>query len=466
MIAAMTLVVVGCRKTVEVSFENTTQEFDAQGGSIELALKSNGEWSIEAPAEWVTISPRSGNGDATLTLTAEANTTGEARTAEVKAVTKDNTAKLTLTQDAILGDYVNVTPKDIQCDNEGGAFVVELSSNIDWSVSAPEWITCSPAEGTGDASITLTVSPMTEDFIDINSREAQVLIGNLNVFDEVHVVQTAGTDPDPDPDPDPHFLEASPLEFTFPKEGGAQEITISCDTVWVFALECDWLSLSQQSGTGNATVVLTAEPNLLNEPKSCEFHLKSLGLHESFVVHQDAGDDPITAAFDSDTLFVAYSGGFRHIQLTSNTTWNLRTTGAWISLPSVSSGEGDASFDILVDINSDSNDRVCFLNAVHNGRILATLVVVQEGKPDLLETDVTQLDVRPEGGSFVIQLTANQSWTVSVNVDWLHCNPQSGFGSGNITVVVDALPSSEPRTGYIKIAGASGKYVIITVDQH
>lgn len=542
-VAAVALTVMSCQKTVEVSFENTTQEIGAQGGSIELALKSNGDWTIEPTVEWMTINPMSGKGDATLTLTAEANTTGESRTAEVKATTKDNIATLTLTQGAA-EEYVNVTPKEILCGSEGGEFVVELSTTVDWTVSAPEWIVCTPNEGSGDASITLRVNPVDGDFS--GDREAEVLFGDLNISDKIHVVQTVdpvlGIEITPnnlnfvctgetktvsvttedswtasanedwvtlsqtegqgdaeisvtvaenpiyidraatvrfstasgvhailtiiqEATPDPHFLEVSPLVFEFGKEGGERSLTIGCDTDWGIDMDCPWLSISQLTGTGNATVVLTANQNELNEPRSYEFHIKSGELNYEITVRQAAGDVPLVAAFDSDTLFVAYTGGMQHVQLTSNTTWLLQVS-EWISLITVSSGDGDASFDILVDNNLAPDDRVGFVKAVHAGQVLATLVVVQEGRPDILETDYTEVDVRPEGGDYVIQVTANQKWTVATNEEWMRCNPQSGFGNGSFTITVDALPSPRPRTGYIKVSGSTGAQVMITVNQH
>ena len=93
-IAALAFAVMGCRKPVEVSFDKTTLEIDAQGGSAEVSLKSNGEWTIAMTEGWVMVSSMSGKGDATLTLTVAPNTTGESRSTEITASTKDNTAVL------------------------------------------------------------------------------------------------------------------------------------------------------------------------------------------------------------------------------------------------------------------------------------------------------------------------------------------------------------------------------------
>lgn len=545
LVAAVTLSIMGCRKTIEVSFGNASQELDAQGGSIELTLKSNGEWTIDPTVEWIAITPMSGNGDATLALTAEANTTGEPRSAEVRAVTKDNTAVLTLTQ-AALENYVRVTPKEILCGEEGGEFDIVLSTNIDWFVSSPSWITCSSTQGSGDARITMTVSPIDTEHDVAESREAQVFFGNLIVSEKVHVIQTVEpvlgieltpnnlrfaytgetntiavstedgwtvtfeddwlalsqtegqgnaeisvtVDENPlytdrasvvlftttggvqavltisqEAAPDPHFLEVSPLEIEFGKEGGEREITIGCDTYWEFDMYCPWLSLSQMTGTGNATVLLTAEPNDVFELRSVEFLIKSGQLSYRISVIQEPGDNLLYATFDVDTVVWAYTGGLQHVQLTSNTTWELQSP-TWIGLGANTSGEGDASFDLIIDSNSSPDDRVGSVIAIHNGQLLATLTVVQEGKPNLLEVDATQIDVRPEGGDYEIQVTANQAWRVVTNEDWLHCNPQNGFANGSFTITVDALQWGRPRTGYIKVSGETGIEVMITVDQH
>lgn len=542
-VAAIAFAFMGCRKPVEVSFDQATQEIDAQGGSIEVSLKSNGEWTIAMTEGWVMVSSMKGNGDATLTLTVAPNTTGESRTTEITASTKDNTAVLTLTQNAPQY-YVNVNPLDIVCGASGGEFTVEVSSNVEWEVITPQWVTSSMMDGSNDATLTLTISPMEGDHV--GNREGEVVIsGPESVSARVNVIQsvspsssiqvvpenlsfactgetktvavtaednwiatvgeewvvlnqnegqgiaeisvTVGENPmyevrqtnvvfntvggaqavlviRQEASPNPHFLEVSPLVFQFGKDGGEREISVSCDADWGFDLDCDWLSLSQQSGTGNATVVLTAEPNILLESRTMDFRIKSGVLNAELTASQAPGDEPIMASFEPDTLFVSFTGGVYTVQLTSNTSWQLQVS-SWITLIN-SSGEGDATFDIVVNSNSEPNERIGFVRAIHNGQVLGTMIVVQEGKVDTLEADITELDVRPEGGSFEIQVSSNQSWTVNTDVEWIHCDPLSDFGNKILTVTVDAMEGFRPRTGHVKLSGEMGNSVSITVNQH
>lgn len=547
--AAVAFAVVGCRKPVEVSFASATQEVSAEGGSYEIALKSNGEWTVSTDAEWITVAPTSGNDDATLTLTVSPNTSVEDRVAEITATTKDNAAVLALTQLGVQY-YLNVTPKEFNCGSEGGEFAVEVTSNVDWTVSLPEWITSSVMEGSNNATVTLTVRPIEGDISE--SREADIVFGNLvgtvgegMASDKVHVVQsvdpilsidimpqnldfvcggetknvtittedgwTASTEEDwvalsqnegqgdavvavtlgenpvytersatvtfttngglmsvlqirQEASPDPHFLEVTPTSFQFGKDGGEQTFTIGCDTDWEIMINYDWLSVAPQSGSGNATVVLTVAPNSLVEPRAARALIMSGSLIGEVTVEQEAGDDPLVTMFESDTLYVEYNGGIEHANLISNTTWQLEA-GEWITLLT-NSGEGDATIDFVVDYNSSPEERVGYVNVKHNGVVMATLVVVQEGWPNILETDITELEARPEGGQYTVHVTANQSWQINCNVDWISINPTSGFGNGEFVVNVRPLPNPSPRSGLIKLNGSTGVMINILVTQH
>lgn len=542
-VAALVFAFMGCRKPVEVSFDKATLEIAAQGGSAEVSLKSNGEWAIAMTEGWVMVSSMSGNGDATLILTVAPNTTGESRSTEITASTKDNTAVLKLTQD-VPQHYVEVSPASIICGAVGGEYTVEVSSDIEWEVVTPQWVNSSMMNGSNDATLTLTISPIEGDMSE--SRIGEVVIGKHDLASATVIIEqkvspvlgievvpgnldyactgetktiavttednwtatvgeewitlnqnegqgnaeisvTVGENPlyedrqsniifataggaqveliiRQEASPDPHFLEVSPLVFQFGKEGGEREIHVSCDDEWTFDLNCDWLSVSQQSGTGNAVVVLTAAPNTINELKMQDFIIKSGVLSEQLTASQAPGDNPIIASFEPDTLFVAFSGGVQTVHLASNATWQLQAS-SWITLVT-SSGEGDATFDIIVDNNSEPNERIGFVRAIRNGQVLSTMVVVQEGKVDILETDITELYVRPEGGSYEIHVSANQAWSVNVDVAWIHCDPLSGFGNKTLTVTVDPLPSLRPRTGHVKISGEAGNSVNILVEQN
>lgn len=546
-VAVLALAATGCRKTIEVSFVDDTFEIGAQGGVLEAQVVSNGSWNVCGYPNWITVSPESGTGNATLTLTVLPNEESEIRVGTVDVASKDISALITVTQDFEPVDddvYLTISPDSYECGEAGGEFNVTVLSNDSWSVTGmPDWIICSATSGSGDTTFTVTVHALYGEVS--SAREANLVIGNEQIQKTLHVVQnldpqisisvepevlempseggfgslavmcegawmasatedwvtldktegegdselmvTVSENPNLTPRqalvelvsstganalvsvrqlaaPDPHFLEVSPLDFFFGKEGGTQEITIGCDTQWKVDLVSGWLSISETIGTGNATLLLTAEPNSFNEPRVAEFVISSEGLDKQLRVTQEAGDEIMMATFVPDTISASYTGGVYHLEITSNTSWQL-VASSWISLMTTS-GEGDASFDILVDNNSAEFARMGFVRAIHEEQVLAQAVIAQEGKPNILETDVTEIDARPEGGEYVVHVTANQSWEVTYNVDWISCTPVSGFANGEFTISVAPMPNARPRTGRLKLTGSTGAEIILTVNQH
>lgn len=71
----------------------------AEAGSQQLTVTATGEWTIDKPDDWITISALSGNGDRTLTMTYDRNR-GEDRTATIYLRNSAGTATLDFTQAA------------------------------------------------------------------------------------------------------------------------------------------------------------------------------------------------------------------------------------------------------------------------------------------------------------------------------------------------------------------------------
>lgn len=536
----------GCGKKVDVAFTTTTVAIIPDGATVEVALTSNGNWTVASYPEWLTISPISGKGDATLTLTASANDGEETRSGEVHVKTKDNSATLTVTQEPRETSIITVNPTEIISDADGGMYEVTVTANCDWTVNnSSEWIHCEPTSGNGNGTITVNIDPIDSDTSD---REANIIIsGTETILMPVHVIQhapmtiyislnpntmvfeytsgiqnvtvysngnwTASCDSEwvtldatsgngdanvavtvtenpiafedrvanvnfltetgndallvvkQEGAPNPHFLEVTPLLLDFDKNGGEAEINISCDTDWTVEMSCDWATLSTTTGSENGVITLTAEPNTFSEPRSTYLIVNSLGLAKRVNVTQAAGDLQLEVNVSPDTLYAPYTGGLQHLSITANTNWELVTSDPWMMLLT-SSGTGDAEMDFIVDVNMSENERVGNVSIMHGFQTMDNVVVIQEGLPNLFETDYTQIEARPEGGEYIIQLTANQSWILNWDVDWLDCSPTNGFGNSAIVINVHSLPNPRPRTAHIKIAGSTGAQIIITVNQH
>ena len=462
-VAATACLLVGCRKPVEVSFGVQSLNVVAEGGNYTVELKSNGDWNIGSTADWLTVSPISGNGSATLTLVAQPNPSEQVRSVEIRATTKDNTASLTISQEGTpTGEdpggedpehYLTVTPNELQFVCTGEDKVITIECDEAWSiVDDTDWIAFDKTEGEGNDEVVVTVgeNPLHEmRSAEIEFRSTSGNSAVINVSQEASPLQ--------------HFLNVTPTGLSFGKEGGSKDVTIECDAEWQVLFDADWLSASVNEGTGNGTVTFTASPNAFMETREALVTINSHPLSQTIAVRQMHGDEPIWANVTPDSLFVPRAGGVRSISVTSNHTWTV-TVPSWITMTN-DSGEGDATLDLVVDYNSSTSSRIGDIIIQHGEVVLDRVVVVQEGVVSILTTDVTEINLPAEGGVGIIRLTANQGWRIRNTEPWVECTPMDGTGDMEISVKAVPLEAAEPREAVITIRGDLDAVTTVIVRQ-
>jgi hypothetical protein len=467
-VAATACLLVGCRKPAEVSFGVQSLSVAAEGGNYTVELKSNGDWNIGSTADWLTVSPTSGNGSATLSIVAQPNTAEQGRSVEIRATTKDNSASLTISQEGTPSGedpggedpggedpehFLTVTPNELQFVCTGEDKVVTIECDEAWSIAGDtDWIAFDKTEGEGNDEVVVTVgeNPLHEmRSAEVEFRSASGILAVINVSQEASPIQ--------------HFLNVTPNGLSFGKEGESMDVTIECDADWQVVFDADWLTASVNEGTGNGTVTFTALPNVFMEMRAVMVTINSRPLSRTISVRQSPGDEPIWANVTPDSLFVPRAGGSRSISVTSNHTWTV-TVPSWITMPVVS-GEGDATLELMVDYNSSTSSRMGEIIVQHGAEVLATVVVIQEGIPSILTTDVTEINLPAEGGVGIIRLTANQGWWIRNSASWIECTPMDGTGDMEISVKAGPLETAEPRESVITIRGDLGAVATVTVRQ-
>lgn len=460
-VVAIACLLVGCRKPVEVSFDNQSQTIAAEGGSYSVELKSNGDWSIDATAEWLTVSPTSGHGDATLTLEAQRNTTHETRSTEIKATTKDNTATLTVSQEFIPNvhpeeHYLTITPSEYEVGSQGGTTTIDIECDEEWMTDeGVNWVRFDRTEGNGYDQIVLTVLENTT-FV---SRMAEIkFVSPSNCMALLVVRQEAAIDP--------HYLEVSPRGISIGKEGGMGAFTVETDEEWQVTNDCDWLTLSTESGFGNGSFEVTAEPNEIFVARQARVKVVSRNLEKIVFVTQEPGDDPYMASIEPDTLHIdSPNGGRAELTITANCEWTIEAP-SWITLMTTE-GSHNATLEIMVGYNDMFVARTGVISVKLDGAVLASTVVVQEGRESILTVDVTDVTMPAQGGAQYFNVTSNQPWEIHLDAEWIQCTPSLG-GEGTTNVMVKAVEwqGSEPREALIIIKGDFGAITTVWVHQN
>jgi hypothetical protein len=145
---------------------------------------------------------------------------------------------------------MSVTPSSQDVGPEVGGATFSINSNTNWSVSDDaDWLTASPATGSGDGTFTVTFTANTL----IASRVGTITISGTDVSPKSVTITQKGIP----------VLSVTPSNQDVGLEAGSTTFSISSNTAWTVTDDADWLTVSPASGNGNGTITATFIANPL-----------------------------------------------------------------------------------------------------------------------------------------------------------------------------------------------------------
>ncbi len=421
----------------------TSHSFPHTGGShsvtVTVTQGSNCSWTVTNVPDWVTASPANWTGNGTVSLTAQPNTEPTVRSGTLTIAG----VLFPVTQDPPPCAF-QLQPTSHNFPHTGGsrtvAVTVTQGSNCTWTVAnLPYWVTASPANWTGNGTVSLTAQPNTEP----TARSATLTIAGI----AFPVTQ----------DPPPCAFQLQPTSQNFPHAGGSRAVTVrviqGSNCSWTVSNLPYWLTASPANGTGNGTVSLTAQPN--TEPTARSATLTIAGL--SFPVTQDPPPQPCTFQLQPTSHNFPYTGASRTVAVTvtqgSNCTWTVANLPYWLT-PSPPNGTGNGTVNLTALPNTEPTGRSGTLTIAG-----LSFPVTQDPSPlpCAFQLQPTSQNFPYTGASRTVTVTVTQgtncSWTVANSPYWLTAGPANGTGTG--TVNLTAQPNTEPtaRSATLTIAG-------------
>ena len=151
------------QKIVKKAFSVAATEFNVPYSTTSVQFEVTGEvaWTVESSNENFIVSPASGEGDGTVTVTFPENQTLDPVTAEITVSTTDPGARpsyyvVSITQAANVKTF-NVTAEKTEFKYSETTATISVESEVAWTVtSSNENFEVSPASGEGDGTITVT----------------------------------------------------------------------------------------------------------------------------------------------------------------------------------------------------------------------------------------------------------------------------------------------------------------------
>ena len=173
------------RDNGDIEFTILVTEIDLiNNWTSSISFISNTDWRVET-SDWITLSQIEGNGNATLTITADdIYNPSQNRSGYIKFYNGNNLlGEVVVNQSLTIEFSVDVENIDM---TDNLTATINVSSNTNWSVEYDsDWFSVSPINGNGDGSITITA----DEYNDINRSSIIYFTMNDRIVDSVRVYQ-------------------------------------------------------------------------------------------------------------------------------------------------------------------------------------------------------------------------------------------------------------------------------------
>jgi Putative binding domain, N-terminal len=429
-----------------VSVTNTTPEVPATGGGGALTVNAQREcvWSARADAPWIALSGTSGQGAATVNYTVGPNPNGTPRRGHV-VVSEQN---LEIVQAAAPCRY-DVTPSTVEADAAGGEVRVALTApgGCTWRArSDTSWVSrMVPDQGTGSATVRLTVAPNTGDL-----RRGSVTIAGITVQVRQAAAgapssPTPGPAPDPPPTPTCSYT-VSPTRLNAPSAGEQATVNVTAQEgcAWTASSDVGWIVVDGGGGSGAGSARLTIRANTgaprtgtvsvagktvtveQEAPRtSCTYEIKP--------TYYDAGRGP-----DNIRVSVDAPGGC---------TWTATSPADWVTVAEGRSGSGNGTVRLRVEANNGP-ERTSNLTIAG-----ITFRLHQHGCSTSIKPNWYHAGRGPDEISIAVKAEGECTWTAASTVSWVTvAEGRTGSGDGTVRLVVQPNSGGERRVTLV-IAG-------------
>jgi hypothetical protein len=324
-----------------------------------------------------------------------------------------------------------------------GTITVAAERECSWSsTSQVAWVSLAdPHDGRGDGTLKYNVAANPTG----TPRAGMVLVGNRSV----EVGQQAAAC---------QFTVNRP-SVEFSADGGTSVVSLQgppgCP--WSAASHASWVTFDGAAqGSGAAQLVIRAAAN---SGATRDTSVDVAGLH--ITVRQQAPGAPSDCAVTLSAGAASLPAGGGDGTVTLNTgavcSWSISSDQPWLTVRSSAQGTGPADVTFRAAANPDSSSRVAHLTV---GTAVFTVTQAGTGSPTCtFMVSPTDVSVAAAGGDTSVQVNASAAtcgWTAQSQASWITvASGGTGTGSGTVSLSVAANPDQSPRTGTVKIAGAT-----------
>lgn len=463
-----------------------------------VTVTANGPWTAAISDNWIAVDKEEGvAGETKVTVYVRPNETGADRTGTVTFTNRTKKAVLTVKQG---NEFVKASVETISTAELEATF--DITSNIDWTVTSSEsWAKVSPAEGNGNATVTITMDPLAS-----GTRTAKITVAAKNIEGLTSVVnleqkeqaQVAYVNLSETPvlfcsNNQAWNMDKNPDYATNDKTGAVSgKGTGYLRSYSHYDNEAVYMQFVSPNAFG-PMFIMAAEGNITAQniwtDDAFTFHIPVSKIEAGHILNFEYGLYGTKAAPAYWTSEVSFDGG---------NTWTAFTTGHIYETPVAKAAANsyagtkektevhvagkcevptvvenaeiivrmrcaDGAYGINGNERTEPSTSGTFRLIGGEGHdvgdnanvepVMGPKIYVSTGSAEFvpeLEVSVSSLQLTGTSASF--EITSNTDWVVTPSESWITVSPAAGTGSGKVTVIAAALE-----------AGAANRTASITV---
>ena len=425
--------------------------------SITLSFSTNVAWSATVSADWLTISPSSGEaGKNSVKVEVEENRTGQPRSATITISDKESMQKVSVTvRQETLKASLTVSPESLEFSANKGEEMLNVTSNTDWVITKDaEWITLDSDKGKGLATIAAGVTENTS----LTSRTGSITVSTSDGSVKKTVsVRQSGADVVFSVDKNEHSVAAAGGDFT---------VKVTHNIGYMINSQPEWVKQTGKVPSGNTdTYTFTAEANTSTEAREGVIVFCNDNNECVPVTVKQAGANATLSVSPAELTFTANTES-KSLDVTSNTAWTAASGASWAKL-NKTNGSGNAQIAVTAEENTAITQRSATITIkTADGKASATVKVTQSAANVIFSVDKNEHSVAAAGGDFTVKVTHNIGYMINSQPEWVK---QTGkVPSGNTdtyTFTAEANTSTEAREGVIVFCNDNNECIQVTVKQ-
>ena len=282
-----------------LSVNTETISAPVAGTTKNVTIEGNISWDASCTADWVTITPTSGEkGTSTIKVEVVSNTKTAVREAVIKVSNSEYKVEkqIAISQEAF-GPVLSVSTESISAPVAGTTKSITVDGNISWEASCDaDWVTLTPTKGNkGTSTLKIDVAANTKTV----ARDAVVTISNAvyDVEKQITISQAAFNP----------ILNVGTEDIYASYEGATESISIEGNISWEASCDADWVIITPTMGDKGAStieVVVTENFKTVARETTVKVFNAEYNLEKQITISQEAVPNNVILYTSSDEKVV------------------------------------------------------------------------------------------------------------------------------------------------------------------